>query len=178
MMTELLNSTFHLLPPLQNIMEEGRAVPTPNSEVNEKLLFLRENMVHLTNQLSMPIIEVALVISKYIRIVLESLENAAEAAGEELPTSILNPIPFDSENENTELPGIESFPLEKLIDRADYDRMDILDTMVRTILNESHMEFIPALQELRDWELEIRKQLSSASSPGALFSPLSLRDDF
>ena len=178
MMTELLNSTFHLLPPLQNIMEEGRAVPTPNSEVNEKLLFLRENMVHLTNQLSMPIIEVALVISKYIRIVLESLENAAEAAGEELPTSILNPLPFDSENENTELPGIESFPLEKLIERADYDRMDILDTMVRTILNESHMEFIPALQELRDWELEIRKQLSSASSPGALFSPLSLRDDF
>ena len=177
-MTELLNSTFHLLPPLQNIMEEGRAVPTPNSEVNEKLLFLRENMVHLTNQLSMPIIEVALVISKYIRIVLESLENAAEAAGEELPTSILNPLPFDSENENTELPGIESFPLEKLIDRADYDRMDILDTMVRTILNESHMEFIPALQELRDWELEIRKQLSSASTPGALFSPLSLRDDF
>ena len=177
-MTELLNSTFHLLTPLQNIMEEGRAVPAPNSEVNEKLLFLRENMVHLTNQLSMPIIEVALVISKYIRIVLESLENAAEAAGEELPTSILNPLPFDSENENTELPGIESFPLEKLIDRADYDRMDILDTMVRTILNESHMEFIPALQELRDWELEIRKQLSSASSPGALFSPLSLRDDF
>ena len=56
--------------------------------------------------------------------------------------------------------------------------MDILDTMVRTILNESQMEFIPALQELRDWELEIRKQLSSASSPGALFSPLSLRDDF
>ena len=154
-MTELLNSTFHLLPPLQNIMEEGRAVPTPNSEVNEKLLFLRENMVHLTNQLSMPIIEVALVVSKYIRIVLESLEN-----------------------ENTELPGIESFPLEKLIDRVDYDRMDILDTMVRTILNESHMEFIPALQELRDWELEIRKQLSGASSPGALFSPLSLRDDF
>ena len=143
-MTELPNSTFHLLPPLQNIMDEGRAVPTPNSEVNDKLLFLRENMVHLTNQLSMPIIEVALVVSKYIRIVLESLENAAEAAGEELPTALLNPLPFDSENENTELPGIESFPLEKLIDRVDYDRMDILDTMVRTSLNESQMEFVPA----------------------------------
>ena len=177
-MTELLNSTFHLIPPLQITMEEGRAVPTPNPEVNEKLLFLRENMVHLTNQLSMPIIEVALVVSKYIRIVLESLENAAEAAGEELPTAILNPLPFDSENENTELPGIESFPLEKLIDRVDYDRMDILDTMVRTILNESQMEFVPALQELRDWEFEIRKQLSRASSPGAHFSPLSLGDDF
>ena len=177
-MTELLNSTFHLIPPLQITMEEGMAVPTPNSEVNEKLLFLRENMVHLTNQLSMPIIEVALVVSKYIRIVLESLENAAEAAWEELPTAILNPLPFDSENENSETPGIESFPLEKLIDRVDYDRMDILDTMVRTILNESQMEFVPALQELRDWEFEIRKQLSSASSPGALFSPLSLGDDF
>ena len=67
-MTELLNSTFHLLPPPHSIMEDGRAVPTPNSEVNEKLLFLRENMVQLTNQLSMPVIEVALVVSKYIRL--------------------------------------------------------------------------------------------------------------
>ena len=178
MMTELLNSTFHLLPTPHNIMEEGRAVPAPNSEVNEKLLFLRENMVHLTNQLSMPVLEVALVVSKYIRIVLESLENAAQAAGEELPQAILNPLPVDSEKGNTELLGIESFPLEKLIDRVDNDRMDILDTMVRTILNESQMEFVPALQELRDWEFEIRKQLSSVSSPGGLFSPLSLRDDF
>ena len=95
----------------------GRSVPTPNSDVNEKLLFLRENMVHLTNQLSMPIIEVALVISKYIRIVLESLENAAEVAGEELPAAILNPLPLNTEKENIELPGIESFPIEKLIDR-------------------------------------------------------------
>ena len=76
-------------------MDEGRTVPTPNSEVNEKLLFLRENMVHLTNQLSMPIIEVALVVSKYIRIVLESLENAAKVAGEELPSAILNPLPVE-----------------------------------------------------------------------------------
>ena len=109
---------------------------------------------------------------------LESLENAAEVAEEELPPAILNPLPVDSGKENIELTGIESFPLEKLLDRVDNDRMDILDTMVRTILNESQMEFVPALQELRDWEFEIRKQLSSASSPGALFSPLSLRDDF
>jgi len=178
MMTELLNSTFHLLPPPHDIMDEGRAVPAPNSEVNEKLLFLRENMVHLTNQLSMPILEVALVVAKYIRIVLESLENAAQDAGEELPQVILNPLPVETEKGNIELPGIESFPLEKLIDRVDNDRMDILDTMVRTILNESQMEFVPALQELRDWEFEIRNQLSSVSSPGGLFSPLSLRDDF
>ena len=117
-------------------------------------------------------------ISKYIRIVLESLENAAEVAGEELPAAILNPLPLNTEKENIELPGIESFPLEKLIDRVDNDRMDILDTLVRTIMNESQMEFVAALQELRDWEFEIRKQLTSVSSPGGMFSPLSLGEDF
>ena len=87
-------------------------------------------------------------------------------------------MPLNTEKENIELPGIESFPIEKLIDRVDNDRMDILDTLVRTILNESQMEFVAALQELRDWEFEIRKQLASVSSPGGMFSPLSLGEDF
>ncbi|MBU38653.1 MAG: hypothetical protein CMA59_03930, partial [Euryarchaeota archaeon] len=65
-----------------------------------------------------------------------------------------------------------------LIDRVDQDRMDILDTLVRTILNESQLEFVSALREFRDWEFEIRNQLSEVSSPGGLFSPLSLDDDF
>ena len=110
MMTELLNSTFHLLPPPHNIMEEGRAVPAPNSEVNEKLLFLRENMVHLTNQLSMPVLEVALVVSKYIRIVLESLENAAQAAGEELPQAILIHYQWILRKETSNFPESSHFP--------------------------------------------------------------------
>ena len=70
-----MTSTVHLLPSPQIFMAEGtRNVPGPEAPANDKLLFLRENMVHLTNQLSMPIIEVALVISKYIRIVLDSLQ--------------------------------------------------------------------------------------------------------
>ena len=159
-------------------MSEGaRNVPGPESPANDKLLFLRENMVHLTNQLSMPIIEVALVISKYIRMLLDSLQKAATEEGEELPELILNPLPRNSSQSET-TPGIHSFPLEKLIDRVDQDRMDILDTMVRTILNESQLEFVSALREFRDWELEIRNQLSEVSSPGGLFSPLSLDDDF
>jgi len=159
-------------------MSEGaRNVPEPEAPTNDKLLFLRENMVHLTNQLSMPIIEVALVISKYIRMVLDSLHKAAMDEGEELPEILLNPLPSNSsQSENTS--GINSFPLEKLIDRVDQDRIDILDTMVRTIINESQLEFVPALREFRDWEFEIRKQLSEISSPGGLFSPLSLDDDF
>jgi len=159
-------------------MSEGaRNVPGPDSPANDKLLFLRENMVHLTNQLSMPIIEVALVISKYIRMLLDSLQKAAIEEGEELPEIILNPLPSNSSLSET-TSGINSFPLEKLIDRVDQDRMDILDTLVRTILNESQLEFVSALQEFRDWELEIRNQLSEVSSPGGLFSPLSLDDDF
>tara|TARA_Y100001970_G_scaffold27833_1_gene34013 strand:+ start:24850 stop:25329 length:480 start_codon:yes stop_codon:yes gene_type:complete len=159
-------------------MSEGaRNVPGPDSPANDKLLFLRENMVHLTNQLSMPIIEVALVISKYIRMLLDSLQKAAIEEGEELPEIILNPLPSNSSLSET-TSGINSFPLEKLIDRVDQDRMDILDTLVRTILNESQLEFVSALQEFRDWEFEIRNQLSEISSPGGLFSPLSLDDDF
>ena len=157
--------------------EGGRNVPGPDSPANDKLLFLRENMVHLTNQLSMPIIEVALVISKYIRMLLDSLQKAAIEEGEELPEIILNPLPSNSSQSET-TSGINSFPLEKLIDRVDQDRMDILDTLVRTILNESQLEFVSALQEFRDWEFEIRNQLSEVSSPGGLFSPLSLDDDF
>ena len=159
-------------------MSEGaRNVPGPESPANDKLLFLRENMVHLTNQLSMPIIEVALVISKYIRMLLDSLQKAAIEEGEELPEIILNPLPSNSSLSET-TSGINSFPLEKLIDRVDQDRMDILDTLIRTILNESQLEFVSALQEFRDWEFEIRNQLSEISSPGGLFSPLSLDDDF
>mgnify|MGYP001164913663 FL=1 len=173
-----MTSTVHLLPCPQIFMAEGtRNVPGPEAPVNEKLLFLRENMVHLTNQLSMPIIEVALVISKYIRIVLDSLQKAASEEGEELPEMLLKPIPNKS-SQSAEDYGLASFPLEKLIDRVDQDRMDILDTLVRTILNQSQLEFVSALSEFRDWEFEIRNQLSEVSSPGGLFSPLSLDDDF
>ena len=94
-----------------------------------------------------------------------------------MPDILLNPLSSNSPQSET-TSGINSFPLEKLIDRVDQDRMDILDTLVRTILNESQLEFVSALREFRDWELEIRNQLSEVSSPGGLFSPLSLNDDF
>jgi hypothetical protein len=126
----------------------------------------------------MPIIEVALVISKYIRIVLDSLQKAAIEEGEELPEILLNPVPNDSGSTTETVSGIDSFPLEKLIGRIDQDRIDIFDTLVRTILNESQLEFVSALREFRDWEFEIRNQLSEVSSPGGLFSPLSLDDEF
>ena len=159
--------------------DEPRSIPKPDSETNEKLLFLRENMVHLTGQLSMPIIEVALVVSKFIRIVSKSLREAANSTGEKIPINILSPIPIKSPDiEAKEDLGIHSFPLDNLIEMVDQDRMDILDTLIRNVVNESELEFIHALQELRQWEFHIRTQLSRVSGPGGLFSPVELPEDF
>ena len=159
--------------------DESRSIPKPHAETNEKLLFLRENMVHLTGQLSMPVIEVALVVSKFIRIVSDSLREAANSTGEKIPDSILSPIPLKAPDiEAKDDSGIHTFPFDNLIGMVDQDRMDILDTLIRNVVNESELEFIHTLQELRQWEFQIRNQLSMVSGPGGLFSPLDLPEDF
>ena len=156
-------------------MDEGARVPAPDAPVEEKLLFLQENMVSFANQFSMPVIEVALILSKYIRILLESLQNAAQSNGEALPPRLTEPWHIDTQNEP---PMIDSFPLETLLGSLDEDRMDILDTLIRTILNESQLPFTPALTLLREWEALVRTQLSAAGGPGQLFSPIDLPESF
>ena len=156
-------------------MDEDARVPLPEASVEERLLFLQENMVSLTNQLSMPVIEVSLVLSKYIRILLNSLQDAASSNHEVLPQRLTEPWHIES---NADAPSIESFPLDKLLGSLDEDRMDILDTLIRTILNESHLPFVPALTLLREWEALARTQLVGASGPGQLFSPLELPEGF
>ena len=68
-------------------MDEDAGVPAPEAPVEERLLFLQENMVNFVNQFNMPVIEVALVLSKYIRILLESLQKTAQSNDEVLPSS-------------------------------------------------------------------------------------------
>ena len=51
---------------------------------SRKLLFLQENMVNFVKQYNLPVIEVSLVVSKYIRALLESLERAASASREQI----------------------------------------------------------------------------------------------
>jgi len=80
-------------------MDEDARVPAPDAPVEERLLFLQENMVSFANQFSMPVIEVALVLSKYIRILLESLQNAAQSNGEALPSRLTEPWHIDTQNE-------------------------------------------------------------------------------
>lgn len=154
---------------------QGDRIPSPDQPVEDRLLFLQENMVSFVNQFSMPVIEVSLVLSKYIRIILDSLAEAAQREGEILPENLVEPWSIDS---NPDAPTIESFPLERLLGSLDQDRMDILDTLIRSILNESQLPFVPVLTLLREWERLARTQLSQAGSPGHLFSPIEFPEDF
>ncbi|MEC9146818.1 MAG: hypothetical protein VX660_03715, partial [Candidatus Thermoplasmatota archaeon] len=105
----------------------GGQIPSPSSSVEEKQLFLHENMVNFVNQYSQPIIEVSLVVSKYIRIILENLQETASLSDETLPIEIFSPRELHSINES---PILDSFPLERVLESVDQDRMDILDTII------------------------------------------------
>jgi len=156
-------------------VDEDAKIPGPDQPVEERLLFLQENLVNFVKQYSLPVIEVALVVSKYIRMLLASLEQAATESGEKIPANIAEswPVEFDGV-----VPSIESFPLDKLLGTLDEDRMDILDTMMRVIINGAEIPFSSALTLLRDWEMRLRAQMAEATSPGHLFSPMDLPDGF
>jgi hypothetical protein len=150
-------------------------IPSPSQPMEEKLLFLQENLSNFVKQYNLPIIESALVISKYLNILLSELQKIALSEGEILPEHITKPWPIISV---IEPPRIDNFPLDKLMQTIDKDRMDIFDTIIRTIVNGSEIPFINVVALMRDWEKIIRTQLAKSTSPGHLFSPLELPEDF
>jgi len=115
------------------------------------------------------------VVSKYLNILLSELEKIALAEGEILPNNITEPWPIVSDMEP---PRIDKFPLERLMKTIDQDRMDIFDTIIRTVINGSEIPFINTITLMRDWEKLIRTQLAKSTSPGHLFSPLELPENF
>ena len=156
-------------------MDENANIPGVDAPIEERLLFLQENMVNFVKQYNLPVIEVSLVVSKYIRALLESLERAASASGEQIPKNISEAWKIDTD---LTVPTIDSFPLDKLLGTLDEDRMDILDTMMRVIINGAEIPFSSALTLLRDWEMRLRIQMAEATSPGHLFSPMELPEGF
>jgi hypothetical protein len=150
-------------------------IPDPSEPIEEKLLFLQENMSNFVKQYNLPLIESALVVSKYLNILLSELEKIALAEGEILPNNITEPWPIVSDMEP---PRIDKFPLERLMKTIDQDRMDIFDTIIRTVINGSEIPFINTITLMRDWEKLIRTQLAKSTSPGHLFSPLELPENF
>ena len=156
-------------------MDNEGEMPSPAASMEEKLLFLQENLSNFVKQYNLPIIESALVISKYINILLNELKKKASLEKENLPLEITEPWPITGEMKT---PKIEDFPLDKLMQNIDQDRMDIFDTIIRTIINGSEIPFVNAVMLLRDWERVIRTQLVKSTSPGHLFSPLELDENF
>ena len=156
-------------------LDENTKIPSPDSPVEERLLFLQENMVNFVKQYNLPVIEVSLVVSKYIRTLLESLNRTASESGEKLPENISQPWDIDQKY-NT--PTIESFPLDKLLGTLDEDRMDILDTMIRVIINGEELPFLSVVTLLHEWEKRLRIQMAEATSPGHLFRPMELHEGF
>ena len=145
-----------------------------SEESVEGLVVLTERTVNLINQLSMPLVEVSLVIQKHMNQLMETLTQHLEATGETVHERVLKPWPLDSalvESENT-------FALDKVMDIIDHQRMDFLDTLIRVTLIEINATIIDALLALRQWEHLARTQLASAIGPGQLFSPLSIPDDW
>ena len=155
-------------------MSEDR-IPTEDSPSTEKMLFLQENMVHLVNQMSMPVIEVSLVLSKYLNRMVDELENKAALSDEILPENVLNQRPIEIADDSSAKGGMS---LEKILEIVDQDRMDILDTLIRTVINATELPFIDAVLALRRWEQIARTQLASASGVGQLFSPMDLPEEF
>ncbi len=155
-------------------MSEDR-IPTEDSPSTEKMLFLQENMVHLVNQMSMPVIEVSLVLSKYLNRMVDELEKKAALSDEILPENVLSQWPIEA-MENLDARG--GMSLERILELVDRDRMDILDTLIRTVINATELPFLDAVLALRRWEQLARSQLASASGVGQLFSPMDLPEEF
>ena len=145
-----------------------------SDESIDGLVTLTERTVNLINQLSMPLVEVSLVIQKHMNQLMETLSQHLEATGETVHDRVQNPWPLDkalAESKN-------SFALDKVMDIIDHQRMDILDTLIRVTLIEINATVIDAILALRQWEHLARTQLASATGPGQLFSPLSIPEDW
>jgi hypothetical protein len=139
------------------------------------MVTMQERMVNLINQLSMPLIEVSLVLSKHIAGLSRSLDEHISATQQTFPETVTHPWPIETpEGNDAEF----SFELEKIFKIIDEDRMDILATLVRVTLVEIDASLAEGLLALRPWEALSRTQLAKAKGPGQLFSPLEIPEDW
>jgi len=141
------------------------------------MVTLQERMVHLIQQLSMPLVEVSMVISKQISSLMKSLNEHIELSGESFPANITQTWEVIDDG-TTDGGSKSSFELDKVMSIVDEQRMDILDTLIRVTLIETDSTLADALLALRPWEHIARTQLSKANGPGQLFSPIELPEDW
>jgi len=145
------------------------------SEVVDGLVTLQERMVNLINQLNMPIIEVSMVIQNMLSPMLESLTTHIAETGMEVPDKVMNQWPIDLPNHDVDK---SSLAIDKILSVVDKDRMDILEALVRVTMVETEMILLDGISALRMWEHLVRSKLASITSPGQLFSPLEIPEEW
>lgn len=132
-------------------------------------------MVNLINQLNMPIIEVSMVIQNMLSPMLESLNIHVAETGMEVPDKIINQWPIDVPNHHYDESTLD---IDKLLSVVDRDRMDILEALVRVTMVETEMILLDGISALRMWEHLVRSKLVTVTSPGQLFSPLEIPEEW
>ena len=145
------------------------------SEVVDGLVTLQERMVNLINQLNMPIIEVSMVIQNMLNPMLESLTTHVAETGMEVPDKVMNQWPIDVPNHDVDN---SSLAIDKILSVVDKDRMDILEALVRVTMVETEMILLDGISALRMWEHLVRSKLANITSPGQLFSPLEIPEEW
>ena len=131
-------------------------------------------MVNLINQLSMPLVEVSLVLQKHIKGLSQSLDEYLNQSGDEVPERVSQPWPINVERSSSQV----NFSLEKVLEIVDHQRMDILEALIRVTLIEIEVSLIEGILALRAWEQLARTQLAQATGPGQLFSPLEIPENW
>ena len=141
----------------------------------EGLVTLQERVVNLIKQLNMPLVEVSIVIQNMLSPMLTSLEEHASTNNSEIPDKLKNQWPIITPISKE---VASSLSVEKILSVVDEDRMDILMTLIRVTMVETEMILIDGISTLRMWEHLARSQLSSITSPGQLFSPFEIPEDW
>lgn len=145
------------------------------SDAVDGLVTLQERMVNLIKQLNMPIIEVSMVIQNMLSPMLDSLTNHATETGMILPDKVVNQWPIDIQNHDDKQSSLD---INKILSVIDEDRMDILETLVRVTMVETEMILLDGVSALRMWEQLVREKLANIKSPGQLFSPLEIPEEW
>ena len=106
---------------------------------------------------------------------LKSLNEFSSETGATFPEKVTTPWEL---NVDSDVDSQSKMELDKILSIVDDDRMDILATLIRVTLIETELNLSEAILALRMWEHLARTQLATANSPGQLFSPLILPEEW
>ena len=123
----------------------------------------------------MPLVEVSIVIQNLLSPMLDSLNEHIAISGNTYGDKVLYAWPIDL-SEDVESGG--NFDVAKVLKVIDEDRMDILSTLIRVTLVEEGLDLADGISALRMWEHLARTQLATIKSPGQLFSPIQIPEDW